>query len=185
MHFVIFLSCVRAKEQLTPFIVLLFYVPWSFPKKCLFVWLTASYFHCFQVIIKDLIELNITEKYKLVWCYACCCCQTCTSPELQVIFKVCRAFEFLMIMELWADFVSNRFWISVLVLSRGTPWQVMTPLPDVCWWLSAFDAHTGMSKSRHWSKRSCSAWLKEKGKQPVRPRKGTALLRRGREQPSW
>lgn len=119
-----------------------------------------------------------------MWCYVCCCCQSCTSLELQVIFKVC--WEFLLKMGLWADFVSDRFWICVLALSRGTPWQAMTLLPQVCWWPSpAFGARTGMSKNRHWSKRSWSGWPKEKGKQPVRPRKGTALMRRGREQPSW
>lgn len=121
-----------------------------------------------------------------MWCYVCCCCQTCTSLELQVTFKVCRAFEFLLIMELWADFVSNRFWICVLPLSRGYSMTSHDPLPrSLLMTFSLFWCHAGMSRSRHWSRRSCSAWLKEKEKQPTRPRKGTASLRRGRGQPSW
>lgn len=50
---------------------------------------------------------------------------------------------------------------------------------------------TGMSKNRPWSKRSCSGWPKERGKQPARrwalpcSGRGTAPMKKGRERPSW
>lgn len=61
----------------------------------------------------------------------------------------------------------------------------------ITFFLFVFGTPVGMSRSRPWSKRSCSGWPKEKGKQLVRrwvlpfSGKGTALMKRGREWLSW
>lgn len=107
------------------------------------------------MIIKYFIELNITEIYVYVVLRLLLLAELYLT-EIAVVFQVCWAFEFLLIMGLWADFVSNSFWICVLALSRGTPLQAMTccqkSADDL---LSVFHAPTGMWQSRHWSKKSC------------------------------